>query len=48
MKELDLDALGAAVGYTLDGEVLGDIQIETFSADRAVVEVCVSQFWEGC
>ena len=39
MKALDLEKLGAAVGYTLDAELMGDIQIETFSADRAVVEV---------
>jgi len=39
MKELDLERLGAAVGYTLDAELEGDIQWETFSADKATVQV---------
>lgn len=39
MKELDLERLGADVGYTLDAELEGEIQFETFSADRAVVHV---------
>lgn len=39
MANLDLKALGADVGYTLDGEAAGEIDFETFSADAAVLEV---------
>ncbi len=39
MANLDLKALGAAVGYTLDGEAAGQIDFETFSADAAVLEI---------
>ena len=35
---LDLAQLGADVAYTLDGEVRGEVNFETFSADAAVVE----------
>ena len=35
---LDLAQLGADVAYTLDGEVQGEVNFETFSADAAVVE----------
>ncbi len=38
--KLDLNAIGAVVGYTLDGEGQGHIEAETFSADVAVVRVC--------
>ncbi|KAK3242050.1 hypothetical protein CYMTET_48243 [Cymbomonas tetramitiformis] len=39
MKGLDLSKLKATAGYTLDAELLGDIQMETFSADKATVEI---------
>ncbi len=39
MTKLDLKELAADVGYTLDGEGLGTIDYETFSADAAVLEV---------
>jgi peptidase T len=37
ISHLDLDALGAEVGYTLDGSAAGSIEDETFSADHMVV-----------
>ena len=39
MTRLKLDELAADVGYTLDGEELGEIDCETFSADAAVLEI---------
>ncbi len=36
---LDLDALGAAYGYTVDGETLGEFNYECFSACEAAVRV---------
>jgi tripeptide aminopeptidase len=39
MHQLDLAELGADAGYTLDGELPGGIDFETFSADAAVLEV---------
>ena len=36
---LDLDALDAAYGYTVDGETLGEINYECFSACEATVRV---------
>ena len=39
MTKLDLGELAADVGYTLDGEDLGEIDYETFSADAAVLEI---------
>jgi tripeptide aminopeptidase len=39
MTKLDLGELAANVGYTLDGEDLGEIDFETFSADAAVLEI---------
>lgn len=36
---LDLDALGAAYGYTVDGENLGELNYECFSACEATVSV---------
>ena len=39
MAELDLKKLGADFGYTLDGETLGELNYETFSADAAIVEI---------
>jgi len=39
MSRLNLDELAADVAYTLDGEELGEIDGETFSADAAVLEI---------
>ncbi len=39
MHKLDLAELGADVAYTLDSEVPGEIDFETFSADSAVLEI---------
>jgi tripeptide aminopeptidase len=39
VEHLDLGRLGAAVCYTLDGQGAGDIDVETFSADRARVTI---------
>ncbi len=39
MHDLNLAKLGADFGYTLDGEALGEINFETFSADSAVLEI---------
>jgi tripeptide aminopeptidase len=39
VDHLDLAQLGARVGYTLDGGGTGEIDVETFSADLAVVTV---------
>src|SRR3954451_12249968 len=39
VDHVDLKKLGAAVGYTLDGSGVGDIDTETFSADLAVVTI---------
>jgi tripeptide aminopeptidase len=39
VDHLDLRKLGAHVGYTLDGGGAGEIDVETFSADLAVVTV---------
>ena len=39
MTRLKLDELAADVAYTLDGEDLGEIDYETFSADAAVLEI---------
>lgn len=36
---LDLEALGARWGYTVDGEALGEINFECFSASEATVRV---------
>ena len=38
-KHVDIDRIGAVACYTLDGSGAGPIDIETFSADLAVVEV---------
>lgn len=37
VRHVDLGKLGAVVGYTLDGGGANDIDVETFSADRATV-----------
>lgn len=39
MTKLDLKQLAVDVGYTLDGEGLGGIDFETFSADAAALEI---------
>ncbi|HZU38627.1 MAG TPA: peptidase T [Gemmataceae bacterium] len=39
VDHLDLQKLGATVGYTLDGGGVGEIDGETFSADLAVVTI---------
>ena len=39
VDHVDLVKLGAQVCYTLDGQGAGDIDVETFSADLAVVTV---------
>jgi tripeptide aminopeptidase len=39
VDHIDLKKLGASVGYTLDGGGVGEIDVETFSADLAVVTV---------
>jgi tripeptide aminopeptidase len=39
VDHLDLNKLGAHVGYTLDGGGVGEIDNETFSADLAVVTI---------
>ena len=39
VDKLDLQEIGAAVCYTLDGHASGEIDVETFSADQAVVTV---------
>ncbi len=39
VHSLDLAQLGADVGYTLDGELPGNIDYETFSADSAMLEI---------
>jgi tripeptide aminopeptidase len=36
---LDLEHLGADAAYTLDGSGLGDLEIETFSADQVVITI---------
>jgi tripeptide aminopeptidase len=39
VDHLDLQELGAVVAYTLDGGGTGEIDVETFSADLAVVRI---------
>ena len=39
VDKLDLREIGAAVCYTLDGHASGEIDVETFSADQAIVTV---------
>lgn len=38
-EKINLQKLNAQYGYTIDGETLGHIENETFSADMAIVEV---------
>tara|TARA_R110002020_G_scaffold34066_15_gene103578 strand:+ start:243 stop:1481 length:1239 start_codon:yes stop_codon:yes gene_type:complete len=37
--KVDIDKLGAAFGYTLDGSTIGEIENETFSADGVEIEI---------
>ncbi len=39
MDRIDLKKLGADVGYTLDGELRGAVEYESFSADGATLEI---------
>lgn len=39
VEMLDLERLGADFGYTVDGETLGSIENETFSADAVHIEI---------
>ncbi|WEK19438.1 MAG: peptidase T [Candidatus Pedobacter colombiensis] len=39
VDKVDLEKLGADFGYTIDGETLGSIEDETFSADGAVLTI---------
>ena len=39
IAKLSLDDLDADVAYTLDGEALGEVTYESFSADRALVRI---------
>ncbi|KRT13419.1 peptidase T [Pedobacter ginsenosidimutans] len=39
VDKVDLKKLGADFGYTIDGETLGSIEDETFSADGAILKI---------
>lgn len=39
VEQLDMEKLGADFGYTVDGETLGSIENETFSADAVHIEI---------
>ena len=39
VERLDMEKLGADFGYTVDGETLGSIENETFSADAVQIEI---------
>ena len=39
VDHVDLKKLGAAFGYTMDGESAGNLEDETFSADKATITV---------
>lgn len=39
VDKVDINKLGAAYGYTIDGEAVGSLENETFSADGAVLKV---------
>jgi len=39
VDKVDMEKLGADFGYTIDGETLGSIEDETFSADGAVLTI---------
>ena len=44
---MDLERFGADVAYTLDGSGLGELEIETFSADQVVVTIRGRSFHPG-
>jgi tripeptide aminopeptidase len=46
-KFFDLERFGADVAYTLDGSGLGELEIETFSADQVVVSIRGRSFHPG-
>ena len=46
-KYIDLDRFGAEVAYTLDGSGLGELEIETFSADQVLVTIRGRSFHPG-
>ncbi|MBC7426884.1 MAG: peptidase T [Bacteroidia bacterium] len=39
VDKVNLDKLGASFGYTIDGETLGSLEDETFSADGATIHI---------
>lgn len=39
VNEVDMEKLGADFGYTMDGETVGSMEDETFSADGATIEI---------
>lgn len=39
VDKVDIKKLGADIGYTIDGESLGQIENETFSADSVIIEI---------
>ncbi|MEB2328870.1 MAG: peptidase T [Ignavibacteriaceae bacterium] len=39
VDKVDMNKLGADIGYTIDGETLGELQNETFSADSLVINI---------
>jgi len=46
-KHFDLERFGADVAYTLDGSGLGDLEVETFSADQVIVTIRGRSFHPG-
>jgi tripeptide aminopeptidase len=46
-RYFDLERFGADVAYTLDGSGLGDLEIETFSADQVIVTIRGRSFHPG-
>jgi len=39
VQKVDMKKLGAAFGYTVDGEKVGSLENETFSADGVIIEI---------
>ena len=39
VDHVDIEKLGAAFGYTIDGETAGNLEDETFSADKATIVI---------
>ena len=46
-RHFDLDAFGADAAYTLDGSGLGELEVETFSADQVVITIRGRSFHPG-